>query len=138
MGKPAPVAQVKAAVKKLHDAQFIRETEEGWKLQTLQEKNWETERKGHLDPKPRERNEITRNVLREIFGEPALKTYRYKELRNFRIGVAVEGVTLEDGDLPLTLCIADDPDDLPRKLDEVREESRQKSPRERPLLGASP
>ena len=127
VGHARPVAQVQAAVKKLDDAQFLRETEDGWKLMTLPEKNWEKERENLLDPKPRERNEITRNVLREIFGEPALKTYRHKEHRNFRIGVAVEGVTLEDGDLPLTLCIADDPDDLPRKLNEVREESRQKS-----------
>ena len=35
VGMPAPLAQVKAAVKKLDDAQFIRETEDGWKLQTL-------------------------------------------------------------------------------------------------------
>src|SRR6516164_1720799 len=124
---PAPVAQVKSAVKKLNDAQFFRETEDGWKLMTLPEKNWDEERKKLLDPKPRERNEITRDVLREIFGEPALRTYRHKELRNFRIGVSAEGVTLEDGDLPLTLCIADEPDDLTRKLGEVRDESRQKS-----------
>jgi hypothetical protein len=127
VGQPAPVDQVKAAVKRLYTAQFIRGTEEGWKLQTAQEKTWETERRGHLEPKPKDRNEITRNVLREIFGEPALKTYRHKEHRNFRIGVAVEGATLEDGDLPLTLSIADDPDELPRKINEVREESRQKA-----------
>src|SRR5271157_3522999 len=127
VGTPAPLAQVKAAIKKLDEAQFLRETEDGWKLMTLPEKNWEKERENLLDPKPRERNEITRNVLRDIFGEPALKTYRHKEHRNFRIGVAVEGVTLEDGDLPLTLCIADELDDLSRKLNEVREESRQKS-----------
>ena len=127
VGLPAPLPQVKAAVKKLDEAQFLRETEDGWKLMTLPEKNWEKERENLLDPKPRERNEITRNVLRDIFGEPALKTYRHKEHRNFRIGVAVEGVTLEDGDLPLTLSIADEPDDLSRKLNEVREESRQKS-----------
>ena len=127
MGLPAPLQHVQAAVKKLDEAQFLRETEDGWKLMTLPEKNWEKERENLLDPKPRERNEITRNVLRDIFGEPALKTYRHKEHRNFRIGVAVEGVTLEDGDLPLTLCIADEPDDLSRKLNEVREESRQKS-----------
>ncbi len=127
VGLPAPLQHVQAAVKKLDEAQFLRETEDGWKLMTLPEKNWEKERENLLDPKPRERNEITRNVLREIFGEPALKTYRHKEHRNFRIGVAVEGVTLEDGDLPLTLCIADEPDDLSRKLNEVREESRQKS-----------
>jgi hypothetical protein len=41
--------------------------------------------------------------------------------------VAAEGVTLEDGDLPLTLCIAEEPDDLSRKLGEVRDESRQKA-----------
>ena len=127
VGLPAPLPQVKAAVKKLDEAQFLRETEDGWKLMTLPEKNWEKERENLLDPKPRERNKITRNVLRDIFGEPALKTYRHKEHRNFRIGVAVEGVTLEDGDLPLTLCIADEPDDLSRKLNEVREESRQRS-----------
>lgn len=127
VGLLAPLTQVKSAAKKLDEAQFIRETEDGWKLMTLPEKNWEKERENLLDPKPRERNEITRNVLRDIFGEPALKTYRHKEHRNFRIGVAVEGVTLEDGDLPVSLCIADEPDDLSRKLNEVREESRQKS-----------
>jgi hypothetical protein len=127
VGQAAPVERVKEAVKRLHAAQFIRSTEEGWKLQTAQEKTWETERRGYLEPKPRERNEITRTVLREIFGEPALKTYRHKEHRNFRLGVAVEGVTLEDGDLTLTLSIADDPDELARKTNEVREESRQKA-----------
>ena len=127
VGRPAPLAEVKAAIDRLHDAQFIRSTEEGWKLQTAQEKSWETERRGYLEPKPREQNEITRNILREIFGEPALKTYRHKENRNFRIGVAVDGTNIEDGDLPLTLSIADDPDDLPRKTEEVREESRQKA-----------
>ena len=125
VGKPAPIAQVQAAIKKLHAAQFIRNTDEGWKLQTALEKNWDTERKTHLDPKPRERNEITRQVLREIFGEPALKTYKYKDFRNFKIGVTHEGTQIGDvGDLSVTLCVADDNDDLPKKLKEVREESR--------------
>ena len=129
----------KAAVKRLHDAQFIRNTEEGWKLQTAQEKNWETERRGYLDPKPRERNEITRHVLQEIFDEPEFKTYRYQELRNFRIGVGGRGRDAgDDGDLPLTLCVADDADDLPRKLDEVRDGEPPEGPRERPLLGLRP
>jgi len=125
VGKSAPVAQVQAAIKKLHAAQFIRNTDEGWKLQTAQEKNWETERKTHLDPKPRERNEISRQVLREVFGEPSLKTYKYKDIRTFRIGVTHEGTQIgDDGDLTVTLSIADDNDDLPKKIKEVREESR--------------
>ncbi|HEV8712698.1 MAG TPA: BREX system P-loop protein BrxC, partial [Candidatus Binatia bacterium] len=128
VGKPAPLAQVQAAVKKLHAAQFIRNTEDGWKLQTAQEKSWETERRGYLKPKPRERNEIIRQALGKIFDEPEFKTYRYQNLRTFRIGISVEGSHIADeGELPLSLCIADYADDLTRKLSEVREESRQKS-----------
>jgi hypothetical protein len=128
VGKPAPLAQVQAAVKKLHGAQFIRNTEEGWKLQTAQEKSWETERRSYLEPKPRERNEITRQVLGKIFDEPEFKTYRYQSLRTFRIGISAEGTHIADeGELPLNLHIADDTDELTRKLPEVREESRQKS-----------
>ncbi|HYT90681.1 MAG TPA: BREX system P-loop protein BrxC [Gemmataceae bacterium] len=125
VGKPAPLASVQAAIKKLQAAQFVRNTDEGWKLQTLVEKKWETERASYLDPKGRDRNEITRQVLREVFGEPTLKTYKYKDYRSFSIGVTHEGTPISDGDnLTVTLASADDNDDLPKKLKEVREESR--------------
>ena len=125
VGSPAPVSEVQGAIKKLYAAQFIRNTEEGWKLQTAQEKNWETERKAH-DPKPRDRNEISRQALREIFGEPKLRTYRYKDYRTFRTGIAVEGTAIADeGDITMTLCLAEDADELSQRINEVREDSRQ-------------
>src|SRR5262249_55270713 len=128
VGKPTPIQEVQAAVKRLDDAQFIRSTEEGWKLQTAQEKSWETERRGHLDPKPREQNEIRKQVLEQIFDEAEFKTYRYQNYRTFRVGVSVDGTHLGDeGDLPLSLCIADDADDLTKRLNEVREDSRLKA-----------
>jgi len=64
VGKATPLSEVQAAVKRLNTAQFIRNTEEGWKLQTAQEKNWETERRGHLEPKPRERKTDTYRTQR--------------------------------------------------------------------------
>jgi hypothetical protein len=125
VGQHAPLAQVKAAVKRLLDAQFIRNTEDGWKLQTAQEKNWETERRAYLAPKPRERNEINKQVLEKIFDEPEFKTYRYQNLRTFRVSIGIDGSsTAEEGELPLTLCVTDDAEDLARKLTEVRDESR--------------
>jgi hypothetical protein len=39
VGEPVPASEVKAALARLVDAQFIRDTEEGYKLQTAQEKN---------------------------------------------------------------------------------------------------
>ena len=125
VGQASPVAEVEAACKRLHSAQFLRNTEEGWKLQTAQEKNWETERRGYLEPKPRERNEINRTVLREIFSEPSLRTFRYKDFRTFRTGLTVEGSQLDDGDLPINVCVADDNDDLPGRINSIRDESRQ-------------
>jgi len=125
VGQASPVAEVEAACKRLYDAQFLRNTEDGWKLQTAQEKNWETERRGYLEPKPRERNEINRTVLRETFSEPSLRTFRYKDCRTFRIGLTVEGSQLEDGDLPINVCVADDNDDLPGRINSIRDESRQ-------------
>ena len=127
VGKATPLSEVQAAVKRLNTAQFIRNTEEGWKLQTAQEKNWETERRGHLEPKPRERNELARTALQQIFDEPEFKTYRYQN-RSFRIGISVDGTSIGDeGELPLTLCVADDADELTKRIEEIRTESQQKS-----------
>jgi hypothetical protein len=127
VGKATPLSEVQAAVKRLDAAKFIRNTEEGWKLQTAQEKNWTNERSGHLDPKPRERNELTRTALQQIFDEPEFKTYRYQN-RSFRIGISVDGTSIGDeGELPLTLCVSDDADELTKRIEEIRMESPQKT-----------
>src|ERR1039458_2299408 len=93
VGMAMPLAEVQNAVKRLNDAQFIRNTEEGWKLQTAQEKNWETERRGYLEPKPRDRNELGRAALQQIFDEPEFKTFRFQN-RSFRIGITVDSANI--------------------------------------------
>jgi hypothetical protein len=125
VGAPAPLAQVKAAIERLHDAQFVRNSEDGWKLQTAQEKNWDTERRGHLEPKPRERTEIVRQILREVFGEPDLKAYRHLGFRTFRVGVKLDAAQIgDDGDIGLSLHLADDAEDFQTRLAAVRTDSR--------------
>ncbi len=127
VGKATPLSEVQAAVKRLDTAKFIRNTEEGWKLQTAQEKNWTNERSGHLDPKPRERNELTRTAVQEIFDEPEFKTYRYQN-RSFRIGISIDGSSIGDeGELPLALSVSDDAEELTKRIEEIRTESQQKS-----------
>lgn len=126
VGQATPITEVKAAIKRLQDAQFIRNTEEGWKLQTAQEKNWDTERRGFLEPKPRERNELTRTALQKIFGESEFTTYRYQN-RTFQVGISIDGSVAGDkGDLTITLCLTDDADDLTKRIEEVRTDSQQR------------
>ena len=134
VGQPAPVKEVQAAVKRLHTAKFIRLTEDGWKLQTAQEKNWETEKQGHLQPKPRERNDITRQTLQQVFDEPEFKTYRYQNFRSFRIGISLDGSHIGDeGDIPLMLSVADDAEDFSKLLEETKDKCRPNSPQENDL-----
>ena len=120
-----PQAEVETALERLKAAQFVRETEEGFKLQTAQEKNWETEKQA-LDPRPSDRNQIKREVLKDIFAQPALRIDNYRNLRNFRLGIAVDDLLVgETGDIRLSVRVADDSGELPGKLDDTASDSRQ-------------
>lgn len=120
----SPLPEVEAALGRLVEAQFARDTGEGYKLQTEQEKSWEEEKKGHKDPRPRERNEIKREILDEILGETSLRKYRYRDLQTFSVGVIVDGAKLGDGRIPLSVLTADDESERSGKIEEARAESR--------------
>ena len=127
VGNPAPKLQVEQAIQKLYDAQFIRNTEEGWKLQTAQEKNWETERRS-IAAKQRDKNAIIRDTMADIFSAPALKTYKPSSLRTFKTEIQVEGNRVGDeGQIPISIAIAADAQEYQTKLSEVRNESRQEN-----------
>ena len=126
VGKAAPLAEVEAAIKRLIDEDFARESDRGYKLQTAQEKTWAEERRRYLEPRPRERKEIQRELLAAIFNEPALKTYNYRGLRTFRVGVMIDGArSNDDAQVPLNLVIADDQSVLTSRVDDVRAASRE-------------
>ncbi|RRR74208.1 MAG: BREX system P-loop protein BrxC [Candidatus Viridilinea halotolerans] len=125
VGQAAPLAEVQAAIARLMDEDFVRESDRGYKLQTAQEKTWAEERRRYLEPRPRDRREIQREMLAAIFGEPALKTYNYRGLRTFRVGVSIDGVRAhDDAQVPLSLLLADDEGQLASRIDDVRTASR--------------
>lgn len=125
VGIAAPLQEVKDALKRLVDAQFIRSTEDGYKLLTPTDRNWETEKQSLRDPRPKDRNEIVRQVLGDIFSEPRLRTYQYHSLRNFRVGITVDGARVGDeGQVNVSLLLAEDGEDLLEKVAEARNESR--------------
>nr|MBA2713582.1 BREX system P-loop protein BrxC [Rubrobacteraceae bacterium] len=126
VGVSAPVPEVEAALAHLTEAQFVRDTGEGYKLQTAQEKSWEQEKNQYRELRPRERNEIKREILQEIFGETNLKRYQHKNLRTFTVGVSVDGTRIgSEGQVPLSVLVAEGEGDLlTAKLTEARQESR--------------
>lgn len=115
--------EVEAAVQALEKAQIIRDSEEGYKLLTVQEKNWDTKRKG-LEPKPAERNRLIRGLVKEIFEDPKIKSYRYKNLRSFKLSIMVDGGIVDpEGQVSFQILVAEDTDDLNDRLKEGREAS---------------
>lgn len=128
VGMARPEVEVERAIERLRKAQYVRETEEGYKLLTAQEKNWDTERGGYLGPSPKDRNEIKRKAIGDAFAESQVTRYRHSASRTFRVAVSVDGVKVgEDGDIPLDIMAGEDAADFGDKQIRARDESREPS-----------
>ena len=120
----APVEEVKKAIVKLVEDKFIKNTEEGYKLQSMGEKDWESERRG-IGINGKHRNNIKRETVGGIFVGPHFRTIRYNNIKNFKIGVSIDKVEgKEKGQIPIHVRIAEDEKEFPNLLEEVRKESR--------------
>lgn len=127
--QPAPLPEVEAALERLVEAQFVRDTGEGYKLQTAQEKSWEQEKGQYKELKPKDQNEIKREILRDIFDETNLKRYQYKGgVKTFKVGVAVDGFPINnEREVPLSILVAEDEGERAGKVSEAVGESRNHS-----------
>ncbi len=122
-GEPGRRGDIRGALSELETAEFVRHSPDGFKLQTASEKTWSTERRA-IDTKGRERAEIRRNSLHQILKEPKLRNYSFKGLKTFRVGLTVDEVKLEDGDIPFHVICADDGSDFARRCRETQTASR--------------
>ncbi len=54
-----------------------------------------------------------------------MRTYSYRNMRNFRVGITVDGIRVGDErEIPLSLLVADDVQELNEKIETARNESR--------------
>lgn len=74
--------------------------------------------------KPKDRNNIKREFVTEIFSEPNLSKYHYKGIKHFKVGLDVDGTRLVDGQVPVYIRVAEDMDAFSAKVSEIRTESR--------------
>jgi hypothetical protein len=89
-----PVLAVSGVLERLKEAQFVRETEDGWKLQTAQEKSWEQEKRAHPAPNRSERAEILRAGAKDVFESAKLVRINYQNLRSFDLNPVLDGQTV--------------------------------------------
>jgi ribosomal protein L20A (L18A) len=116
--------EVERAIGLLHEKQFIRQTEDGWKLLTDQEKNWTVERNS-ISPTPKERRDIIEDMFRTSFSEPSLSRYTM-EKRTFKLDLNWEGRFIAQGEIPVELQLEDDNNSVLANLEQIRNGSREK------------
>lgn len=95
--------------------EVLRQTEDGYKLQSPEEKDWEKERRG-IDMRPAAFNRIKREAAKQLLEGLAVESER-----TFRVGVAVNGDRVAEGDLEVAI----DESESGRR-DQVRSRSREK------------
>ncbi len=127
-----PALAVAAILERLKDAQFVRETEDGWKLQTAEEKSWEQEKRGYAAPNRNERAEILRTAAKEVFESAKAVRVSYKSLRSFDFALALDGQTIpaagKSARIPLQLSSvyeSEDPGAFGKRCAQVTTESLQ-------------
>ncbi len=124
-----PVPGVEAILLRLKEAQFVRATEDGWKLQTAEEKSWEQEKRGYAAPNRNERAEILRTAVKEVFESAKAVRVTYKNLRSFDFALALDGQTIpssgKSARIPLQLSSVHESEDFARRCSAVATESLQ-------------
>ena len=97
----------------------LRETNDGYKLQSPEQKDWEKDRRG-IDLTPGASVRLRREMLKQ-----ALRGLTVTKGRTFRVEVTVEGEKVVPGELPLHIAEADD-----AERDDLRAESRESANQE--------
>jgi len=119
-----PLHEVEGTLERLNDADFIKTTEEGWKLQSAEEKDWGVERRRHLNPMPADRIAIHHDIIGDIVADTKLKNYQLKK-KNFKVEYSVDGARIgESGMIPVSIVITDSPPEVARKIEAIEDESR--------------
>lgn len=124
LGAPSVRGEVRNALALLEEHQYIRRIDDGYKLQTQQEKSWETKRNS-LEVTTKELNEVLRETIRKI-AEERVQPYRHPGGRTFRAEISLDGVSLGTrGQIPIDFRIAADEVEARELIDQATFDSRQ-------------
>jgi hypothetical protein len=129
-----PVLAVTFVLERLKQSQFVRETEDGWKLQTAQEKNWEQEKRGQGAPNRNERAEILRTALKEVYENAKALRVHYRNLRSFDLAILLDGQNVtapgKTARIPVHLSAVYESEDFLKRSEAVSTESLQEAHRD--------
>ncbi len=116
------LATVNEALRQLEAAQLVRQGDDGYRIPTPAEDDWERVRNG-INPRPADTRRIHSELLVRFWQpQPAFTLH---EAKSFKAGLWIEGREVISGDLPFQLYLAEDGKELESLTAELRVRSQQ-------------
>lgn len=116
------LAAVKEALRALEAAHMVRRGDEGYRIPTPAEDDWDRLRNA-IGPKPGDANRLHAEVLTS-FWQPQ-PSYQLLDTKVFKAGLAIQGRTILDGDLVFHLHLEDEGSAFAERVAELRARSQQ-------------
>lgn len=122
VGGDSQLASVKEALRALEAAHQVRHGDDGYRIPTPAEDDWERLRNG-IDPKPGDSHRLYQEVL-SAFWQPQ-PSYTLFETKTFKAGLAIHGREITSGDIMFQVHLAEDGKDFDALAVELRTRSQQ-------------
>lgn len=117
------LAGVKEALKALENASMIRSGEDGYRIQTPAEDDWERRRMSY-NPHPGDVHRIHSEVL-SGFWQPQ-PDFKLRDIKAFRAGLSISGTSVTSGDIDFQLFL-EEPDGFSSRRDDMRRRSQEET-----------
>ncbi len=118
------LASVKEALQELERAQKVRQGDDGYRIPTPAEDDWEKTRNG-INPKPGDSHRLYSEVL-SAFWQPQ-PSHTLFDTKTFKAGLAIHGKEVTSGDMAFQVHLAEDG----KALDVLKADLRKRSQEER-------
>lgn len=122
VGGDSQLASVKEALRALEAAHQVRQGDDGYRIPTPAEDDWERLRNG-INPKPGDSHRLYQEVL-SAFWQPQ-PSHTLFETKTFKAGLAIHGREITSGDMMFQVHLADDGKDFDALAAELRTRSQQ-------------
>jgi hypothetical protein len=120
LGAPSVLEQVKEALRALESAQLVRTGDDGYRIPTPAEDDWERARNA-TSPKPSDVKRLHREILTGFWNpQPA---YTLLDVKPFKAGLSIDGREEVKGDLAIHMALAEEGEDFSSLAQELRTRS---------------